>query len=222
MDNLPLLSFYGFGIPSCYPEFKSCQTTAEGWNSCENPIETEFTTPPPRKRRLSKRARMFSDTGPSLIEDQQLQPASRKTSCTQADFEAKYKTEMCKYWEQGTDCPFEPNCAFAHGCHELRDKTTNSTKCKTKKCKQFHTYGFCPYGKRCQFLHNETSPFRRYFETRLLLDSAGPIYSGSEKLLSPRLAVFDEITSLHELSTNSITLDSFGDSGKEIPSSLQN
>ena len=75
----------------------------------------------------------------------------------EADFKAKYKTELCRSWIQGI-CEFGDKCTFAHGSSELRNKEHLTVNYRTKKCKQFHEQGFCQYGSRCQFKHREFSP----------------------------------------------------------------
>lgn len=77
---------------------------------------------------------------------------SRKSS-GEISFKAKYKTEICKFWELNKTCRFGDTCAFAHGNTEIRKKLIPSNSYKTKKCKQFFDFGFCLYGSRCQFLH---------------------------------------------------------------------
>ena len=78
-----------------------------------------------------------------------------KRTAREEDFKVKFKTELCKKWEQGK-CEYGEKCAFAHGEDELRAKVHLSTNYKTKKCKQFHEKGYCMYGRRCQFLHTES------------------------------------------------------------------
>jgi len=71
------------------------------------------------------------------------------------DYKRKYKTELCKNWELNKVCKFGDKCCFAHGKHELKNKTIIHNKYKTKPCKQYHQTGYCPYGQRCQYLHKE-------------------------------------------------------------------
>jgi len=71
------------------------------------------------------------------------------------DYKKKYKTELCKNWELNKVCKFGDKCCFAHGRHELKNKTIIHNKYKTKPCKQYHQTGYCPYGQRCQYLHKE-------------------------------------------------------------------
>jgi len=71
------------------------------------------------------------------------------------EYKRKYKTELCKNWELKGICKFGDKCCFAHGRHELKNKTLIHVKYKTKPCKQYHQTGYCPYGQRCQYLHKE-------------------------------------------------------------------
>ena len=80
----------------------------------------------------------------------------RKLSCEPLDFKLKYKTELCKYWKLGSECPYTESCAFAHGYDEMQVKTHLPQNYKTKECKNFITNGFCSYGERCQFKHVQT------------------------------------------------------------------
>jgi hypothetical protein len=70
-------------------------------------------------------------------------------------FKVKYKTEMCKNWQETGHCEFFDSCSFAHGKFELLQKSGMPKNYKTKMCKKFHKDLFCPYGARCQFLHDE-------------------------------------------------------------------
>lgn len=75
-------------------------------------------------------------------------------------FRVNYKTEMCRNWQSTGQCEFEDECAYAHGLHELNQKTTLSQphkNYKTKMCKKWHSYtpGYCSYGEKCQFIHDE-------------------------------------------------------------------
>jgi hypothetical protein len=38
----------------------------------------------------------------------------------------KYKTRLCRNLMENGYCPFEANCGFAHGDHELRDESVTS------------------------------------------------------------------------------------------------
>ena len=39
-----------------------------------------------------------------------------------SDLNDKYKTELCRNWKSGY-CPFDTNCAFAHGEEDLRARS---------------------------------------------------------------------------------------------------
>lgn len=66
----------------------------------------------------------------------------------------RYKTELCRPFEEAGVCKYAEKCQFAHGAHELRNLQRHP-KYKTEYCRTFHSVGFCPYGPRCHFVHNE-------------------------------------------------------------------
>lgn len=65
----------------------------------------------------------------------------------------RYKTELCRPYEESGSCKYGEKCQFAHGGHELRCLVRHP-KYKTELCRTFHSVGFCPYGPRCHFIHN--------------------------------------------------------------------
>ncbi|XP_045596522.1 mRNA decay activator protein ZFP36L1 isoform X2 [Procambarus clarkii] len=66
---------------------------------------------------------------------------------------SRYKTELCRPFEENGFCKYGDKCQFAHGHAELRTLSRHP-KYKTEQCRTFHTIGFCPYGPRCHFIHN--------------------------------------------------------------------
>ncbi|KAF6211564.1 hypothetical protein GE061_012077 [Apolygus lucorum] len=75
---------------------------------------------------------------------------SRKEQSTRF---VRYKTELCRPYEESGTCKYGEKCQFAHGGHELRCLVRHP-KYKTELCRTFHSVGFCPYGPRCHFIHN--------------------------------------------------------------------
>jgi hypothetical protein len=70
--------------------------------------------------------------------------------------ETKYKTELCRKYENTGYCPYGKKCKFAHGKEELNEKfLNNKRRYKSKKCNSFHSTMQCPYGSRCLFAHEE-------------------------------------------------------------------
>ena len=67
---------------------------------------------------------------------------------------SRYKTELCRPFEESGHCKYADKCQFAHGGHELKSLQRHP-KYKTELCRTFHSKGFCPYGPRCNFVHNE-------------------------------------------------------------------
>ena len=66
----------------------------------------------------------------------------------------RYKTELCRPFDEVGECKYGDKCQFAHGVHELR-RLPRHPKYKTELCRTFHSNGFCPYGPRCHFIHGE-------------------------------------------------------------------
>ncbi|XP_042294808.1 mRNA decay activator protein ZFP36L2-like [Sceloporus undulatus] len=66
---------------------------------------------------------------------------------------SRYKTELCRTFEESGSCKYGTKCQFAHGAGELRGLSRHP-KYKTEPCRTFHTSGICPYGARCHFIHN--------------------------------------------------------------------
>ncbi|XP_017770828.1 PREDICTED: protein TIS11 isoform X2 [Nicrophorus vespilloides] len=67
---------------------------------------------------------------------------------------SRYKTELCRPYEEFGVCKYGDKCQFAHGIAELRNLARHP-KYKTELCRTYHTVGFCPYGPRCHFVHNQ-------------------------------------------------------------------
>ncbi|XP_042544137.1 mRNA decay activator protein ZFP36L2-like [Dipodomys spectabilis] len=65
----------------------------------------------------------------------------------------RYKTELCRPFQEYGKCKYGEKCQFAHGFHELRNLSRHP-KYKTEPCRTFHSIGFCPYGPRCHFIHD--------------------------------------------------------------------
>lgn len=66
---------------------------------------------------------------------------------------SRYKTELCRPFEENGICKYGDKCQFAHGMKELRSMARHP-KYKTELCRTFHSTGLCPYGPRCHFIHN--------------------------------------------------------------------
>ena len=66
---------------------------------------------------------------------------------------SRYKTELCRPFQENGTCKYGEKCQFAHGMAELRS-ISRHPKYKTDLCRTYHSVGFCPYGPRCHFVHN--------------------------------------------------------------------
>uniref|UniRef100_A0A672Z4L2 mRNA decay activator protein ZFP36 n=1 Tax=Sphaeramia orbicularis TaxID=375764 RepID=A0A672Z4L2_9TELE len=82
----------------------------------------------------------------------------------------RYKTELCRGFQETGSCKYGSKCQFAHGEDELRGLYRHP-KYKTEPCRTFYNFGYCPYGSRCHFIHEEKI-------------SGGPLPTG--KFQSPR------------------------------------
>lgn len=86
-----------------------------------------------------------------LQQQTQQQKASSSSSQSNSD---RYKTELCRPFEESGICRYGHKCQFAHGSQELRTLSRHP-KYKTEPCRTFHSVGLCPYGTRCHFIHNQ-------------------------------------------------------------------
>ncbi|XP_039249290.1 uncharacterized protein LOC120326993 [Styela clava] len=96
----------------------------------------------------SFRGRAYSEGANSLSIENALQPQQQPIASS------RYKTELCRPFEENGKCKYGDKCQFAHGKQELRQMVRHP-KYKTELCRTFHTSGFCPYGPRCHFIHNQ-------------------------------------------------------------------
>lgn len=128
---------------------------------------------------------------------------------------SRYKTELCRPFEEVGVCKYGDKCQFAHGMNELRSLARHP-KYKTELCRTYHTVGFCPYGPRCHFVHNQdevlqksagimaarsTAPTSRprpaALSPSLSLDSPSPPCSLSQSPTSSLGSFFSSETELH-------------------------
>ena len=103
----------------------------------------------------------------------------------QSNGKDRYKTEMCRSWDEYGYCRYGDKCQFAHGEHELREVTRHH-KYKSELCNNYHYEGTCMYGIRCCFIH-KVSPEDI---GRALSQNIDVV---SLRNLSKRLAVFESV-----------------------------
>eukprot|EP00340_Litonotus_pictus_P006711 CAMPEP_0170528086 /NCGR_PEP_ID=MMETSP0209-20121228/13583_1 /TAXON_ID=665100 ORGANISM="Litonotus pictus, Strain P1" /NCGR_SAMPLE_ID=MMETSP0209 /ASSEMBLY_ACC=CAM_ASM_000301 /LENGTH=255 /DNA_ID=CAMNT_0010819069 /DNA_START=225 /DNA_END=992 /DNA_ORIENTATION=+ len=128
----------------------------------------------------------------------------------------KYKTELCKTFEEQGICPYGNTCRFAHGKLDFMPENKeieNNCMYKLRDCSSFFNLGYCPYGSRCHFKHSpNTLPNinRQYYSLLIESDAfskrlLNEIDSDSEHTevladrysthRTQRLSVFEQITS---------------------------
>ena len=134
---------------------------------------------------------------------------------------SRYKTELCRPFEEHGHCKYGDKCQFAHGAQELRNLARHP-KYKTELCRTYHTVGFCPYGPRCHFVHNDEdykSSNVLFIETKPAMNGISPALPCQNPLSTPRKAHVDlSRYSNRSLNQLSISLGSSGDYSP--PSSL--
>ncbi|KAL5008528.1 hypothetical protein ScPMuIL_014109 [Solemya velum] len=101
-------------------------------------------------RRLDRSVSLPGDKSNANQQQQQQQQQQQRQNVNSS----RYKTELCRPFEESGHCKYGDKCQFAHGAYELRTLARHP-KYKTELCRTFHTIGFCPYGPRCHFIHNE-------------------------------------------------------------------
>lgn len=141
-SNLPALANNNAAVSSSSSKFSS--------NSFCNLKEGSSASTALLNKENKFRDRSFSENGERsqhLLQLQQQQKSGAQINST------RYKTELCRPFEESGTCKYGEKCQFAHGFHELRSLTRHP-KYKTELCRTFHTIGFCPYGPRCHFIHN--------------------------------------------------------------------
>jgi len=80
-------------------------------------------------------------------------PNNSQQQQQQTQSSSRYKTEMCRPFQENGVCKYGEKCQFAHGHQELRT-ISRHPKYKTDMCRTYHSVGFCPYGPRCHFIHS--------------------------------------------------------------------
>ncbi|KAJ7990364.1 hypothetical protein DPEC_G00299530 [Dallia pectoralis] len=82
----------------------------------------------------------------------------------------RYKTELCRSFQESGSCKYGSKCQFAHGDPELRGLYRHP-KYKTEACRTFYNFGYCPYGARCHFIHEEKlTPLTQKFHNQAMAD----------------------------------------------------
>lgn len=90
----------------------------------------------------------------SLVMSDDFRSSGDIRSPAKAGKSERYKTELCRSFEETGFCKYKEKCQFAHGFQELRN-VQRHPKYKTDRCRTYHSTGFCPYGSRCHFIHDE-------------------------------------------------------------------
>lgn len=122
----------------------SCSTAAtENYLRRGLSLDRSLSTPEPRNWNES-----------SLVASDDFRSSTDIRSPAKVGKSERYKTELCRSFEETGFCKYKEKCQFAHGFQELRN-VQRHPKYKTDRCRTYHSTGFCPYGSRCHFIHDE-------------------------------------------------------------------
>jgi len=116
---------------------RECQVVGLGRPVVRQNSVSSASSPPLSPQSLQSPQSPSCDSPPP----QQQQPSSR------------YKTEMCRPYQEHGTCRYGEKCQFAHGGNEVRG-VNRHPKYKTECCRTYHRDGYCPYGPRCHFIHS--------------------------------------------------------------------
>lgn len=153
------------------PIDKSKSSTTQIARTHVSPSDIRNRSSPQKQRRASSdRWSPLTHSSPSSQSSPQLSPSESFTSHSD-DWDAernkggekatparpsnplRYKTELCRTFQESGICRFGETCTFAHGFVELR-AVPRHPRYKTEPCRTYHTLGYCQYGARCHFVHD--------------------------------------------------------------------
>jgi hypothetical protein len=103
---------------------------------------------------------------------------SSSASSSSSSAATRYKTELCRSFQENGTCKYGEKCQFAHGMHELRSMIRHP-KYKTEMCRTFHASGYCPYGPRCHFVHDTSLEVYQQNQQNAAKQSANTTQSSS-------------------------------------------
>lgn len=88
----------------------------------------------------------------------------------------RYKTEICRQWNETGECKYGVDCVFAHGKAELKELERHP-KYKTQLCRNYHSKNpTCTYGVRCRYIH-DLSEARTYWNRDWSVDNTASMFS---------------------------------------------
>lgn len=126
----------------------------------------------------------------------------RKLDRSVSEPTSRYKTELCRPFEESGACKYGDKCQFAHGYSELRNLARHP-KYKTELCRTFHTIGFCPYGPRCHFIHNFEEARIHNQKVSAQLGQATPNIMGLSPIIGNSNSSLNSATILEQIAASS-------------------
>ena len=141
------------------------------------PVTTSSNTPPVKVIRINTSAARAYGKTKSLEEGKKALASPTSTSTL------RYKTELCRPFQDSGFCKYGDKCQFAHGEPDLRCLPRHP-KYKTELCRTYHTRGICPYGSRCHFIHSVEEARKAQLEMSGCGGGTAPIKSPTKRTLS--------------------------------------
>ncbi|XP_066518531.1 mRNA decay activator protein ZFP36 [Hoplias malabaricus] len=130
----------------------------------------------------------------------------------------RYKTELCRSYQEHGSCKYGVKCQFAHGENELRGLYRHP-KYKTEACRTFYKFGYCPYGTRCHFIHEEKLAERRAQRQPLRQSVSFAGFLGARSVSPPASyepSGFARASSISPPPLSDILSPVFGDASREM------
>jgi len=130
-------------------QFISTSSKIDAWSVIPN---TNNTKQVKKNKANNKQAKQ---PAPVIVVQQEEEEEESPKIEEELSIQNRYKTELCKSFNETGACRYGSKCQFAHGKQEVRS-ILRHPKYKTETCKTFHTTGTCPYGTRCRFIHTRS------------------------------------------------------------------
>ena len=121
----------------------------------------------------------------------------------------RYKTELCRAYQEQNNCIYGDRCMFAHGLWELKRPVNRHPKYKTQKCVAFEEQGLCMFGTRCSFLHEKIGTAEEIVDSMLKLNKQKfPMPENPNKRPDPeQLNRLDAIDGQEQLAKSIVSID---------------
>jgi len=135
--------------------------------------------------------------------------------------EQRYKTELCRAYEEQKNCVYGDRCMFAHGLWELKRPITRHPKYKTQKCVAFEEQGLCMFGTRCSFLHKKIGSAEEIVNAILKLNKHKQSFPMPENLSNNSKSEANRLDTINEQDLLAKSINDNNDQRKKFLTSLK-